>query len=34
VNWRGTLPGKRYMGAVEYSDGSATAGRTILTLTP
>ncbi|MDX3716579.1 S8 family serine peptidase [Streptomyces caniscabiei] len=34
VAWRGTVPGKRYMGAVEYGDGSTTAGRTILTLTP
>ncbi|MEV0223107.1 S8 family serine peptidase [Streptomyces sp. NPDC050704] len=34
VTWRGTVPGKRYTGVVAYSDGSTTAGRTILTLTP
>ena len=34
VTWRGTVPGERYMGVVEYGDGSTTAGRTILTLTP
>ncbi|MEH0416857.1 S8 family serine peptidase [Streptomyces sp. B21-083] len=34
VTWRGTVPGKRYTGVVEYSDGSTAVGRTILTLTP
>ena len=33
LTWHGTVPGKRYMAAVEYGDGPTTEGRTTLTLT-
>ncbi|MGI5423886.1 S8 family serine peptidase [Streptomyces sp. CA-179760] len=34
VSWPDATRGRRYVGAVEYGDGSTTLGRTVLTVTP